>query len=94
MDDDGIIRGQDLRDDIEIRKNRYQTCFQADAGQYVLADLYHLCHQGRSTWNGDPSQTLINEGKRQVLLHIISLLTISDMDLHQLGLRHTREKYR
>lgn len=94
MDDDGIVTSEDLREDIELRKNRYQTCFESDAGSYVLADLYHLCHQGRSTWTGNRDEALINEGKRQVMLHIVSLLTISDMDLHRLGLRHTKERFR
>ena len=86
-----MSRMKELSDALETRRGFYQSTFESDTGTLVLGDLYHLCCAGRSTYAGDREAMLINEGKRQVWLHIISVLNITDMDLHRLGLQHTRE---
>lgn len=84
---------RELGEKLEQRKHNYQMAFESDAGHWVMGDLYHICCAGRSTFGaGDTRDTmLINEGKRQVWLHIISVLNISDADLHRLAIQHTQE---
>lgn len=84
---------RDWKEALERRKHHYQAAFGTDSGQWVMGDLYHLCCAGRSTFGPSDNRDtmLVNEGKRQVWLHIVSVLNISDLDLHRLGLQHTRE---
>jgi hypothetical protein len=74
------------------RRHNYQGCFESDFGHYVLADLWRICHAGRTTYTGDRDASLIAEGRRQVYLHILSQVRMSEDDVHLLALQQTREQ--
>jgi hypothetical protein len=78
---------------IEERRSYYRGTFQdTDVGKRVLGDLFHICCAGRTTFvGGDPHATLINEGKRQVWLHIVSMLNASDADIWYLAEQRVNE---
>ena len=52
----------------------YQNVFGTDTGELVYNDLCYRCFKYTSTAALTNNQTLINEGRRQVLLHIESQL--------------------
>ena len=85
-----------LRDRLFRRRGLYQATFENEAGSYVLGDLYQICHAGRSTWNKREGveDALVNEGKRQVWLHIRSMLNADDNQLDELARQHVREQNR
>lgn len=78
-----------MRNLMTQRRGAYRACFEGNdqklhpMGQIVLADLFHISGQGKSVAVGrfDPSQLLIQEGKRQLYLHIVSMLRANDEDL-------------
>ena len=78
---------------IEYRRTQYQGTFESETGKFVLGDLFHLCHAGRSTYEGDKESILINEGKRQVWLHITSMLNMDDSDLIQLAQQRRQAEF-
>lgn len=54
---------------------------EAPAGRLVLADLARYCHALETTFvAGDPHQTALNEGRRDVLNHILELLDVQADD--------------
>lgn len=63
------------------RVTSYKEIFESEKGKVVLADLLQFCWMFRQTFNGDVNEMLINEGKRNVLLYILSQTNI---DLPQL----------
>ncbi len=81
-----------MRNWVLHRRGMYQEAFQSDAGQYVLGDLFHLCCAGCSTWNGNRDEMLIREGKRQVWIHITSMMNAKDEDLVALAEQHIRDQ--
>lgn len=66
---------------LEDLQRDYKSIFSSAIGQRVLADLKKVGFQRRPIYNGDATQGWINEGKRQFLNHI---LTMMDMDIEQL----------
>ena len=83
---------ESMRSRLHGRRHYYQAFFETDAGKFVLAELYTLCHAGRTTFEGDKERMLVNEGKRQVWLHIRAMLNASDTDLENLARQHLREQ--
>lgn len=81
------------------RREAYRACFEGsdqkihDSGRIVLADLFHICGQGKSIATGrfDPSQVLVYEGKRQMYLHIVSMLRAEDEDLWRAAQTYTKQ---
>ncbi len=63
------------------RVTSYKEIFESEKSKVVLADLLQFCGMFRQTFNGDVNEMLINEGKRNVLLYILSQTNI---DLPQL----------
>lgn len=59
---------------IEQLQKAYQDIFGTKTGKLVLDDLSYRCFKYTSTAALTNNQTLINEGRRQVLLHIESQL--------------------
>jgi hypothetical protein len=58
---------------------------EAPAGRLVLADLARYCHALESTFvAGDPHATALNEGRRDVLNHVLELIDIRAEDFAQL----------
>jgi len=57
----------------------YMHAFGTEAGQMVLKDLANRCFKHSTTspsaFTGRTEDTLVNEGKRQVLLHIESMMS-------------------
>lgn len=74
----------------------YRKTFKTASGKHVLMDLYEKCHGMRSTFpqSGNPFETARNEGKRTVLLHILSQLKEDDQDLRKLWEQHISERVR
>ena len=54
---------------VEVAK-LYQKLFCTVEGKLVLQDLKNRCFFDVSTYNGDPNDTIKNEGMRSVVLHI------------------------
>ena len=50
----------------------YKKFFDSEDGKLVLADLVRECGMFRDSFRGDTNDMLINEGKRNVLLYILS----------------------
>lgn len=79
------------------RRGAYRDVFEGPdqkptrSGAIVLADLFHLCGQGRSIMPCDPIKAAVMEGKRQVYLHIVSMLRADDEDLWKAAQQQARE---
>jgi len=68
-----------LRDRILRRNVDYRQVFTGPIGETVRDDLFRLGHIGRPTYvPGDPAATAFNEGKRFMVLHIATILNLSD----------------
>lgn len=71
------------------RKTSYQQALMSPAGQDVLIDLARFCRANESTFNTDPRNHALLEGRREVWLRIQQHLHLSSDQLYQLynGLR-------
>jgi hypothetical protein len=58
----------------EQLKKAYMNVFNTDTGKLVLDDLAYRCFKYTTTVEGSAEQTMVNEGRRQTLLHIESML--------------------
>ena len=63
----------------------YATVFDSEPGKRVLEDLFHLCHAQHTTYAGDVNAALIAEGKRQIWIHIMTMLSLSPDDVSRLA---------
>ena len=60
-----------------LKSNMHAT-FDTPQGQDIMKFLEHTCSWYRSVWHPDsPDMTLINDGKRQVLATIKTILELS-----------------
>lgn len=57
----------------------YRGAF-AGENRIVLTDLARYCHVGVSTLHSAPHEMAFREGKRDVFLHIASVLNLSPLD--------------
>lgn len=62
---------------LEARFRDYIEVFNSVAGQEVLKDLMLHCNFASSVISDNPHITYFNEGKRDVVLHILSVLRIT-----------------
>lgn len=66
----------DKQIDEKTLRKYYMQAFTGEAGTMVLKDLQNRCHKRDTTHvPGDRDATHVNEGKRQVLLHIESMMS-------------------
>jgi len=63
-------------------KEDYLATFSTDAGKRVLTDLANRCFAGRTSFNGDAYQTVFNEGRRSIYIHIVGTM---NLDLERLA---------
>lgn len=61
------------------QRRDYRSAFASESGKRVLADLARLCYLTDSTFSENPYQTAVNEGRRQVMLHIQTIMRL-DID--------------
>jgi len=62
-------------DERQLRK-AYADAFSTSSGDIVLKDLANRCYKHDTTHvPGDPEKSNVNEGKRQVLLHIENMMS-------------------
>jgi len=59
----------------------YKSVFNSRDGQQVLSDLAVFCHADSSTFNENPYVTAERNGRRAVILHIMSTLKINLNDI-------------
>ncbi len=53
----------------------YHICFEvSDAGRLILEDMAKAHHFNDSSFSPDPYQTAFNEGERNVILRILTML--------------------
>lgn len=71
----------ELKDELRLLHKAYKDVFGGESGKLVLEDLRARGFFHASTWAGDKEQTLINEGARQLVLHINTMV---EYDLEQL----------
>lgn len=58
---------------------------ESPTGALVLADLARYCHALETTFvAGDPCATALNEGRRDVLNHVLELIGLTPDDFTQL----------
>lgn len=81
---------------VRDRAQAYQAVFRAAKGRgakpaelsppavTVLRDLARVCCVNRSTFAGDVNRALVNEGRRQVWLHMQTMLSLTDDQTRQL----------
>lgn len=59
-------------------KSYYTACFSSPGGAHVLRDLMGICKARTTTVvAGDPYWTMVNEGRRQVWIHIQDMLGLT-----------------
>ena len=54
----------------------FKRCFNTPDGKIVLSDLAKECGILNNSYNGDTDDLLFNEGKRNVLLYILSIVNV------------------
>jgi hypothetical protein len=66
----------------------YRATFLGKDGQVVLQDLMGRCFANATTFVADERQSLLNEGRRQLWLHINTMLNLTPEQIArcQLGL--------
>ena len=67
------------QEEMRLRKN-YMGTFNPGPGQEVLKDLGNRCFKYDTTFAGDPSAALVNEGARQVLVYIENMMSPEGME--------------
>jgi hypothetical protein len=85
---------ESIRDRCSFLSRAYKDAFEGPQGERVMADLYFICNMGESTYRGDDTQMKINEGKRQVYLHISSMLRADEEELARLAHQQATEIFR
>jgi hypothetical protein len=83
-----------MRDKFIGMSRAYRDTFDGPQGERVLADLYPICCMGESTYKGNDTQMKINEGKRQVFLHIMAMCRADEAELARLAHDQALEIYR
>ena len=76
-----------MRLNLALRRTRaYKAAFDQSTqhGKDALADLLKFCQHGRSLYRKDQRQTDILIGRQEVLMRILSALSISEQELHEL----------
>lgn len=63
----------------------YKYLFSSIEGKEVLNDIVAFCNILSPTFSKDVNEMLINEGKREVALMILSRLTLDVPDLQQIA---------
>lgn len=62
----------------------YKSVFGGDNGKLVLEDLKGRGFYNAPAWTGNAEQTLVNEGTRQLVLHIITMVEFDLADLQKM----------
>ena len=92
--DDFVSYEEAVKIDSERTKEIHENvlaCFESPQGEFVLAWLYDSLRMGRSTFiRGAPDQSAYLEGRRSVLLEIMSYLRLDDDELHRRARRVSR----
>ena len=74
------------RDYVAGLKSNMHVCFDSPQGKEVMKFLETTCCWYRSVWHPDsPDMTLINDGKRQVLATIKTILGLSPEQITELA---------
>lgn len=63
-----------MNEEFKNLKRTYMRVFNSPDGQKILKDLESRCLRYLPTYDGDVYQAMINEGKRQTLSHIETML--------------------
>jgi hypothetical protein len=59
-------------------KSNIHACFESPQGKEVMKFLEHTCCWYRSVWSPDnPDMTLVNDGKRQVVATLKTIMELS-----------------
>lgn len=66
------------------RSRAYNLAFKTPAGMEVLADLAKFCRADTSTFDADPRNHALMEGRREVFLRIQSHLHLTPQQLYAL----------
>jgi len=69
-----MAKNKEVMDTLLKIKSAYKDAFATEAGQVVLDDLMKYCHMLGPTYRGDLDDTVYNEGMRNVVLYILSIL--------------------
>ena len=64
-------------------KQAYMQMFNSDTGRIVYNDLAYRCFKFTTTADQTTEQTLLNEGRRQVMLHLDSMLEKTAVQLKE-----------
>jgi hypothetical protein len=76
------------REEAAALKSNMHACFDSPQGKEVMSFLERSCCWYRSVWvPGEPDMTLINDGKRQVLATIKSILDLNPDQIAELSRR-------
>lgn len=67
------------------RTTDYRTVFETPQGQRVLEDLVGFCCPHATSFRTDPLEMARNEGRREVWLHIHSILNLDETTIRQLA---------
>ena len=69
---------------LKDKRSVYLQVFGSEAAREVLSDLRATCFATKTTFvKGDPDQTLINEGRRQVFMDIMTMMKVDFEDYYE-----------
>lgn len=54
----------------------FKKCFSSEEGKVVLSELVKECGMLKNSFRGNTDELLFNEGKRNVLLYILSIINV------------------
>lgn len=73
------------KESFAIKKNRhYHATFTGPSGEFCIQDLMKFCNVNNPSFdplNPNSSLTAFNEGKRAVILYVLSLLQVNEVQL-------------
>jgi hypothetical protein len=73
------------------KQELYRLVFRTLYGHQVLEDLASFCYLDSTTFNPDPNVTQRNEGRRQVILYLLSTLNMKVEEVGDLSNGHQRQ---
>ena len=73
------------------RRDAYRRVFESPDGEEVLADLMNQCGWDKELFNEDSHVTANLLGRRWMILHIKSVLKITNQDLDRMMDNHRKQ---
>jgi len=81
------------KDILKETQKAFRLTFGNETAKDVLAELRVFCNATTTTYNGDTNQMLIDEGRRQVFLYIMSMLKVDVEQVYEMDINYPDDEF-